>query len=129
MNLTPELQKVLIDGFIDQCLSPDHTVRSMEDPNVAKYRCSWVSEKYSDYLKEKGIECSILDVCGMRTPPDNNTAYPQDYAWRGFGHVVVVVGELWIDWTARQMDSKCAFPYIADARTELKNWRHLDKVR
>lgn len=119
--MTPEL-KAALDSFDPHC--------DLSDPNVAKYKCGSTSRLLRNHLNSLGIENSILCVCGLRESPKNpSPAYPSDFNWQAFGHTVVVVGETWIDFTARQISADYAYPHTGDARTELRKWKHLDDIQ
>ena len=91
---------------------------------TAVNKCGSTARKFQEFLEMHGIRnhC-ILSVYGYKIPTPDTSAYPIDYDWNRFGHTVVIVDDWWVDWTARQMDADKPFPFIGDARTEIKNWK------
>lgn len=64
--------------------------------------CRRASGEFCDLLHEMGLRESFVDEFSVVN---------------GVAHKAVRIGDLWIDWTARQFDPKAAFPVITlDAR-------------
>ena len=114
--------KRLLDLYIKEPRIRDYSI-----PRIAKNQCGAASRSLQTYLKDHGIDAALICVQGLKSNPNPSEAHhltPEE--WRHFGHTVVVVENIWIDLTARQMSEDYAFPYVTDAWTECQNWIHLD---
>lgn len=126
----PDHVKKLVDGFLNEvATAKGHLAHQLSDPRISRHRCNQASTRFAEYVKNQGVECTVVEVYGLHKPPKSNTVYPGTYSWDRFGHVVVVIDGIWIDWTARQIESTCQFPYVVPAETELQKWISVDKIR
>lgn len=120
------MQEVSIPTPIRECIEIFKSKNEeLSRPEVARGRCYRASRAFRDLLKSLGIESKLVPLEGLKDTPINCTAYPDDLDWDTFGHFVVVVDGLWIDWTARQMEAECAFPYVALPINEVGKWNRV----
>lgn len=99
-------------------------VARLKDPDVCSGLCKEASFELADWLSRQGVAASVLNLA---EPQGFDRARLQRF-WQGPNlpyaiHYAVRVGGLVVDLTARQFDSKAAFPEIVPLAELETRWR------
>lgn len=114
-----------ISTMVNQFIQ-DNALNYLEYPEHAKLKCGAMTRRLKDYFDKEGIRCIALCVCGIERPENPSKVYPEDFDWSHFGHTVLLVDDIWIDLTAKQISEDYPMPYICNAREEIRKWRYAD---
>lgn len=108
-----------IKRFLPEAIDED-----LDDPDGAWGQCTESSDSFLHFLDEAGVEGAVIehfDPCVRQDRVD----YPfGDLIGCSF-HWAVRVGDIVIDWTARQFSDDAPFPAIW--KCERREWRNVDE--
>jgi hypothetical protein len=91
-------------------------------PDGAYANCYAVSVRFARFLREHHVACLLLVLTG---PVADMTAAAGRWPYLNpstASHWVVQVGDVIIDWTARQFDPAAELPYLSPAATAGERW-------
>lgn len=100
-------------------------------PSEAMGRCFGVSKLYERGLRLSRQDCRVVRVHGYKGPL-NRAAPGVAKATRFLGnlltHVLVKVDGKYIDWTARQFDSRSPYPLVMTPRELRALWQRVERA-
>ena len=109
--------RAAIESFVDYATREKwHTVQG------ANNRCNVASDAFLHVLSDHGIEGEIEHY--ERDVTLDRVEYPYGDLGGCYYHWAVRVGDMIIDWTARQFDKDAPFPAVWEA--ERREWRNCE---
>ncbi|KKL90102.1 hypothetical protein LCGC14_1908060, partial [marine sediment metagenome] len=102
----------LLEEFMDSAPWITPTCRSQA---AAKGQCGDMSLQFHKFLKLKGVDSDLVELTDY-------TGYGAESEYEA--HTVVRVGDLFVDWTARQFDPTAPAPLVLDEEELRAYWEH-----
>lgn len=94
-----------------------HQNRSLSKPNTALGLCVMASNNFAYILPHS----KVIHLLGNRRPfakrIDGYPSIDPEYY-----HAIVLFNSLTIDWTRRQLDPRCPFPFIQPLKATKRDW-------
>ena len=96
-------------------------------PDDAYANCLAVSARFAQWLRDRGVAAGLLHLTGLDGGPAGGAAgrWPRCDP-EGFEHWTTLVGDLSVDWTARQFDPDADAPSVVPVDRLAERWRAVE---